>query len=209
MDLMEAIARRRDTRHFTNDDVPKNVLERALMAAIQAPSVGMSQPYRFIDISASNRQALLDNFSIQRTLAETQIEAPERLELHRTLKLESLRDAPILLAVFCAYPLEPYTLGVIGNHRALEWSCACAVQNLWLSLTADGFGAGWVTILDLQGLATQLNVPSPWEPMGVLCIGRPATDYAGKPMLENLGWKSRDPVLASFYSKGSLEGINK
>lgn len=204
MDLMEAIARRRDTRHFTVDEVPKSVLDRALTAAIQAPSVGMSQPYRFVDISASNRQRLLDNFSTQRTLAETQIEAPERLALHRTLKLEALLDAPILLAVFCAYPLEQYTLGVIGNQRALEWSCACAVQNLWLALTADGFGAGWVTILDLKRLATQLDVPSHWEPMGVLCIGKPATDYSGKPMLEELGWKSRELDFESFYSVGSI-----
>jgi 5,6-dimethylbenzimidazole synthase len=201
---MEAIISRRDTRHFNSEKVPDDVLERALIAALHAPSVGLSQPCRFINISDSNRQSLSQNFVNKRLLAEDDIDDSDRLALHRSLKLESLAEAPILLAVFCVYPEDEYTIGIIGNRRALEWSCACAIQNLWLALTAEGYAAGWVTILDLEMVAAKLSVPSNWEPMGIICIGKPATDYGGKPMLEQLGWRSRELVLQDFYSIGTL-----
>lgn len=204
MDLMRAIESRRDTRHFTEEAVPKAVLDRALMAALHGPSVGLSQPCRFLDISRSDRATLIENFAGQRSEAEAALDEPSRLHLHRSLKLESLAEAPVLLATFCAYPLEKYTIGVIGNMRAVEWSCACSIQNLWLSLTADGYGAGWVTILDLKALAARLKTPEHWEPMGILCIGKPATDYEGKPMLEHLGWKNRELNLDAFYSVANL-----
>ena len=204
MDLMQAIENRRDTRHFTDEKVPIDVLNRALAAALHAPSVGLSQPCRFIDLSDSNRHTLIENFMSSRCHVERGIDDPERHRLHRALKLESLADAPILLAAFCAYPQDEYTIGIIGNHRALEWSCACAIQNLWLALTAEGFSAGWVTILDLKALAAALRVPETWEPMGIICIGKPATDYSGKPMLEEMGWKNRTLKSENFFTVGTL-----
>lgn len=201
MDLYQAIARRRDTRHFTAEKLPPAVLKKALEAALAAPSVGLSQPWRFLDISSLDRRALIENFSEKRLAAEGEIADRERLERHQGLKLEALAEAPTLLAFFCAYPpASTYTIGIIGQRRALEWSCACAMQNLWLSLTAEGFGAGWVTILDLMALAQSLKVPERWEPMGVLCLGRPATDYQGKPMLEVEAWKSPKREISSFYA---------
>ncbi len=201
MDLYEAIVRRRDTRHFTSEKVPAAVLQKALEAALAAPSVGLSQPWRFLDISSTDRQLLLASFSLKREAAEDSIDDKERLALHKNLKLEAISEAPTLLAFFCAYPSESeYTIGIIGQRRALEWSCACAMQNLWLALTAEGFGAGWVTILDLPGLARSLGAPSSWEPMGLLCLGRPATDYEGRPMLEVQSWRQRKTDIGSFYA---------
>lgn len=204
MDLMQAIASRRDTRHFTDANVPQDVLDRALQAALHGPSVGLSQPCRFIDISRSCRQTLLQDFAGKRLEAEDEITDPAQLQLHRSLKLEALADAPVLLAIFCVYPKDEYTIGIIGNQRALEWSCACAIQNLWLALTAEGYGAGWVTILDMEKLAARLQVADHWEPMGVLCIGKPATDYERKPMLENLGWRKRNLNVSNFYTTGCI-----
>jgi len=42
--VYRVIAERRDMRHFLNDPVPADVLQRVLQAAHQAPSVGMMQP---------------------------------------------------------------------------------------------------------------------------------------------------------------------
>jgi nicotinate-nucleotide--dimethylbenzimidazole phosphoribosyltransferase len=205
MELMQAIERRRDTRHFTKDIVPDDILHKTLRAALLGPSVGLSQPCRIIDISALCRQSLVQDFIEQRSLAESTIMGGERLNLHRSLKLESLEDAPVLWAIFCAYPQDEYTIGIISNPRALEWSCACAIQNMWLSLTADEYGAGWVTILDLPALAAKLEAPANWEPMGILCIGKPATDYNGQPMLEHLGWKKRELNPDSFFSMAKVK----
>lgn len=200
IDLYEAIMKRRDIRHFTDEKVPKSVLFKALEAAIHAPSVGLSQPWRFIDISNWDRQVLYENFQDQRLLAELQIADPNQLALHKQLKLSSIKEAPILLAVYCEYP-EPgtYTIGTIGSPRALEWSCACAIQNFWLSLTAEGYGAGWVSILDLAKLSRLMGVSDRWQALGILCIGRPATDYGGRPMLEAAHWRESNRSIENFY----------
>jgi nicotinate-nucleotide--dimethylbenzimidazole phosphoribosyltransferase len=206
IDLHEAILKRRDTRHFTAEKVPEATLLKALEAAIQAPSVGLSQPWRFIDISSWDRQKLTDNFQEQRFRAEAQISDPNQLATHKQLKLSGIIEAPILLAVYCEYPeIETYTIGTIGNPRALEWSCACAIQNLWLSLTSEGFGAGWVSILDLAKLARQMAVSDRWEPLGIICIGRPATNYGGRPMLEVAQWRNAKKNIENFYWRHSTE----
>src|SRR5437868_15248181 len=46
--VYDAIALRRDVRHFTSGDVDEATLMRILGAAHQAPSVGFSQPWGFI-----------------------------------------------------------------------------------------------------------------------------------------------------------------
>lgn len=49
--IYRVIAERRDMRHFRNDPIPAEILQRVLHAAHQAPSVGLMQPWRFIRIS--------------------------------------------------------------------------------------------------------------------------------------------------------------
>jgi 5,6-dimethylbenzimidazole synthase len=193
MDLDECIAARRDTRHFLLDAVPQEVLDRALHAAHRAPSVGLSEPWRFVVVrSPEVKRRLLESFAAMRAAAERGIPQEARRALHASLKLEAIVDAPVGIGLFCERPsLGEYTIGVQGSADTVVWSCACAVQNLWLSLTAQGFGAGWVSILEFDRLCEILEVPTTWEPLGYLCVGKPATDYGKQPMLESLGWKTR------------------
>lgn len=197
MELEECLKARRDTRHFLPDPVPQQVLNKALAAAHMAPSVGLSEPWRFVSVESTENRAFVKKLfnearqKAQKQVADEQDEA--RSALHQSLKLEAILDAPVGLAVFCELPSENYTIGVIGTPQTLMWSVACAIQNLWLSLTDQGYGAGWVSILDFEQLKKELDVPEAWLPLGYLCIGKPATDYDKKPMLQNQGWKQRTP----------------
>ena len=201
MDLDFCIAARRDTRHFLSDPVPEEVLAHALQAAHKAPSVGLSEPWRFVIVqSVQARKDLLASFHMMKTLAEKDILDLEKKALHASLKLEAIEDAPVGIGVFCERPPKgTYTIGTQGSAETVVWSCACAVQNLWLSLTAQGFSAGWVSILDFELFRITLGVPATWEPLGYLCVGKPATDYGGKPMLETLGWKGRSEKPQVVY----------
>ena len=49
--VYRAIHERRDMRHFLPDPVDSALLRRLLLAAHDAPSVGLCQPWRFIRIS--------------------------------------------------------------------------------------------------------------------------------------------------------------
>ena len=47
MTLEEIIKSRRDTRHFTKDAVPEEVIQKALQAGHCAPSVGLTEATRY------------------------------------------------------------------------------------------------------------------------------------------------------------------
>ena len=61
--LDEIIKSRRDTRHFTNDEVPDAVIKKALQAGHWAPSVGLTDATRFYTIkSAEIKSAVKELF---------------------------------------------------------------------------------------------------------------------------------------------------
>lgn len=213
MDLYEAIEKRRDTRHFTNDEVPDEVLQKALMAAHKAPSVGLSEAVRFYVIrKPSIKQEIYWLFCNAQKKARAHIENdPFRFTQYNQLKLEGILESPLGLVVTTDYSvLQNFTIGVSGTTEAVQWSSICAVQNLWLSLTEQGYSMGWVSILDYQNLKRLLQLPAHEMPLGYFCIGKPATDYEQQPMLQLKNWKikSANPVVIEVEGIFSSSGNN-
>ena len=56
-DLAALFRWRRDVRHFRRDPLPDGLLERLLEQANLAPSVGLSQPWRFVTVEDAARRA--------------------------------------------------------------------------------------------------------------------------------------------------------
>jgi nicotinate-nucleotide--dimethylbenzimidazole phosphoribosyltransferase len=73
------------------------------------------------------------------------------------------------------------------------WSCACAVQNMWLAARAAGLGLGWVTLFEPADLARLLHLPEGVETLGWLCLGWP-DERPPDPGLERRGWSARLPL---------------
>jgi 5,6-dimethylbenzimidazole synthase len=195
LELHECLAKRRDTRHFLSEPVPKTVLDKAFKSAHQAPSVGLCEPWRFVLITSQEKRiALHQGYLKTRAEAALQISDPELQKLFVSLKLEALLEAPVVIGLFCERPPDSrFTIGIQGSIDTVEWSCVCAIQNLWLSISAQGYAAGWVSIIDFKLISETLKVPQTWEPLGLLCVGKPATNYGGIPMLEKENWKKRTP----------------
>ena len=66
--------------------------------------------------------------------------------------------------------------GVLGRATFPDadlWSCACAIQNLWLAARAEGLGMGWVTLFRPEELAELLGLPDGVVTLGWLCLGWP------------------------------------
>ena len=79
---------------------------------------------------------------------------PERAARLLDLKLEGLREAPIGIVVAC--DRRTPANGVLGRATFTEtdvWSCACAIQNMWLTARSLGLGMGWVTLFEPSDLA--------------------------------------------------------
>jgi nicotinate-nucleotide--dimethylbenzimidazole phosphoribosyltransferase len=192
MDLFEAIIKRRDTRHFTNDKVPESVIDLCLQAAKNAPSVGLTEPARFLFVEdMAIKQNIYDIFLIESRKALAKIKDKKRAETYKGLQLQGIIESPLGMIVCSDHStLKDYTIGVQTMKESIDWSVCCAIQNFWLALTSQGFSLGWVSILNTKKLKKIINIPDHYKPLGYFCIGKPATNYDNMPMLKQKGWSN-------------------
>jgi 5,6-dimethylbenzimidazole synthase len=192
--LIELLRWRRDVRRFRKDPVPDSEIFDLLRIAQLAPSVGLSEPWRFIRVrSVSAREAVRKNF--ERCNAEAlNGYRGEDAALYAKLKLSGLDDAPVQLAVFCDGGSETGRgLGRRTMPETADYSVVAAVHTLWLAARAKGIGMGWVSILDPDEIATALSVPDGWRLIAYLCLGWPVEEHVD-PELQRAGWEHRKPL---------------
>jgi 5,6-dimethylbenzimidazole synthase len=192
--LRDLLIWRRDVRHFRTDPLPAGTVERLIELACLAPSVGLSQPWRFVIVDdPARRHAVLDDFSACNRDALKSY-PDERAAEYLKLKLAGLREAPCQLAVFA----DPATdvghgLGRRTMPEMLAYSVVAAICTLWLAARAQGIGMGWVSILTPAHINKILDVPDAWRLIGYFCLGYPQTDDE-RPELERVGWEQRQPT---------------
>lgn len=193
MTLDEIIKSRRDTRHFTTDAVPDEVIQKALQAGHHAPSVGLTDATRYYIIkSAEIKKAVKELFLDYDTKASNLTDDELQKAQYKALKLEAIEEAPLGLVIcYDRSVLNNFTIGTVGSNEAVKFSSVCAAQNIWLSLTEQGYSMGWVSILNYYQFKQLLGLPENMEPLGYFCVGKPATDYGNQPMLQQLNWKQK------------------
>jgi 5,6-dimethylbenzimidazole synthase len=191
--LTELFRWRRDVRRFRSDPVGSGAIEELVALAALAPSVGHSQPWRFVAVEdAERRAAVIASFNCCNAAALAAHEG-ETAALYARLKLAGLREAPVQLAVFCDTATEiGRGLGRMTMPETLCYSVVGAIQNLALAARARGLGVGWVSILDPREVAAILDVPAEWRLIAYLCIGYPQEEHLD-PELERHGWEARLP----------------
>ena len=196
-DQLAALFRwRRDVRHFERTPLPPGCLAELLDAACLSPSVGNSQPWRFVAVEdPARRAAVRANFETcnARALAGQE---PGRAALYARLKLAGLDEAPCQLAVFAEPdPAQGHGLGRATVPETTAYSAVMAAHTLWLAARAAGLGLGWVSILDPAAVKAALDVPSGWTLVGYFCLGYPS-DESDTPELERAGWEHRRTLAA-------------
>ena len=195
--LVELLTWRRDVRRFRGEALPGGLLEHLLEVAALAPSVGLSQPWRFVLVEDARRRAeVRANFERTNAAALAAYEG-EAAQVYARLKLAGLDEAPVQLAVF-ADPgtAQGHGLGRRTMPEMIEYSAVTAIHTLWLAARAYGVGLGWVSILDPAAVARSLDLPPEWSLVGYLCIGYPK-EADDTPALERAGWERRR-ASASF-----------
>lgn len=185
---------RRDVRHFRTNPVPEATLTHLLETACLAPSVGLSEPWRFVRVETpARRAAIRQNFARCNTDALTG-HSGEDARRYATLKLAGLDDAPHQIAVFCdTNPAQGRGLGRGTMPETTVWSAVMAIHTFWLAATAEGVGLGWVSILDPQEATRTLCMPPDWQFLAYLCVGYPM-EQTDTPELERRGWEHRNPA---------------
>ena len=189
--LAELFRWRRDVRAFRTDPVDAGLIDDLLRLAALAPSVGNSQPWRFVVVEDARRRA-----AVRRNFEDCNCEAladyaGEQARLYATLKLSGLDRAPVHIAVFADEATSlGHGLGQKTMPETLRYSVVAAINSLWLAARAHGVGVGWVSILDPAPMGAILEVPESWSLIAYLCLGYPEEEHTD-PELDRRGWQKR------------------
>jgi 5,6-dimethylbenzimidazole synthase len=191
--LRDLIVWRRDVRRFKREALPHGTLDRLLQLACLAPSVGLSQPWRFVVVDSSLRRDAIKQCFKSCNASALSDQPGGRAALYARLKLEGLDDAPCHIAVFADLATgQGHGLGRKTMPEMIQYSAVLAVHTLWLAARAEGIGVGWLSILEPARVTAILEVPAEWAFIGYFCIGYPAEE-SETPALEQQGWETRRP----------------
>ncbi|ADZ92361.1 5,6-dimethylbenzimidazole synthase [Marinomonas mediterranea] len=191
---------RRDVRReFLPTPIPKEVLDRILLAAHHAPSVGFMQPWDFVVVSSKETKQKIKQGFQQANQQSADMFDGERKEKYQTLKLEGIEEAPIGICLTCDRSRTgDIVLGKTIKPEMDLYSAVCAAQNLWLAARAENIGVGWVSILLDDVLRENLAIPESLDIIGYFCLGY-VEAFQDTPDLERHGWQSRREVKNSIH----------
>ena len=159
-DTMTVIAERTSIRRYeAGRDVPDEVMEKLLRAAMAAPTAVNLQPWEFIVVRDKG------------TLAK--LAAANRFG-------GMIAQAPVAVVV-CGDTLQE------ARGEPNKWwmlDCSAATENLLLAATAQGLGAVWTAVYPhedrIAAVREILSVPTRYVPLCVVPVGYPA-DPTAKP----------------------------
>jgi len=178
---------RRTVREFTEQPVDQAAVRLAIDTALTAPAPHHSVPWRF---------AVLETPQVRRRLLDAMLEAwradltadgftAEQIE-RRVRRGEPLRRAPLIIVpclVTDAAHDYPDARRSAAERAMFLVAMGAGVQNLLVSLAAQGLGSCWVssTMFCREVAAGALGLPPDWEPMGAVGVGHPAQPAPPRP----------------------------
>jgi nitroreductase len=135
VDTLTAIFSRRSESKLKPDAVPRDIIERLLEAAVQAPNHHRVRPWRFFIIQGDARQRLGGVMAASLLRRKPDVD-PAILDNERVKPLR----APLIIAVAVDRPVEP-KVREIENIAAVS----AAIQNLLLAAHHLGLAGIWRT----------------------------------------------------------------
>ena len=192
-DLFENMNKRRTTRHFSSREVPKELIERAIMCGSTAPSGAHLQPWTFVAVSNQElKMKMREAAEIEerKTYSERMPEAwQEVLEpLGTDAVKEHMTDAPWIVVLF-RQSKRIRSNGETGPTYYSTESC--------------GIAAGmFIHAIHNMGLVTLTHTPSP---MGFLrdILGRPDHEHAM--LVLPVGYPAEDAMVPDISRKTLTE----
>jgi nitroreductase len=172
VEFSEVVRRRRMVRHYTDEPLDPQVIERVLANALRAPSAGFSQGWAFLVLTEAADRARFWPF------------VPTRVE-----QTPTMQDAPLVVVPLAhkATYLERYAEPDKGWEDRAEarwpapyWFIDTGMAALMMLLTAvdEGLGACFFGIMpeQLDPFRAEFGVPADYAPIGGITVGHRAPD---------------------------------
>jgi len=196
MQALETLIRtRRSVRQWKKQDVPDDVLKKAVELATWAPNGGNFQGWRFVVVKNPALIGKMANAvqSVADKVAGWPIEAQWKEEIVRHQKKSSFfKEAPVCIAVFvnkyesvmdkvliARESLDPEAKKILVFRRSAPTSLqsvAAAVTTMLLVLHNAGLGAVWLgnPLIAKKEIESMLKVPADLNLVSLVAMGYPA-----------------------------------
>ena len=181
MSVPELVAARRSIRAFTDEPVPRELLDMLVESACLAPAPHHSRPWRFVVVDTpAAKQALADGMGDRwRTDLEGDGVTPATIDDLVARSHAKLTAAPALvLGCLTGDGLDRYP---DETRQRAEWGMAllslgAAVENLMLAATDAGLASCWVAapIFCPEAARDALTLDVPWLPQALVLLGYPS-----------------------------------
>ncbi|MGD9950154.1 MAG: nitroreductase family protein [Desulfobulbus sp.] len=149
MELFEALHTRRSIRKYLEREIPDEIVEKILAAAMMAPSAGDERPWQFILVTDDEKKKRIKAAHPYAGMIQT---------------------APLAILICGDLAKEKY-------EGFWPQDCSAAMQNLLLAAHATGLGAVWTGIYPLEDRTEKFkeifNLPEHIIPFGLAVMGWP------------------------------------
>ena len=149
MTVLETILTRRSIRKYLKKDIPADLIDLIIEAAMYAPTANNSQSWEFVVVRNRN---IIDQLAI----------------VHPYAKM--LKYAPLAVLV-CG------NMNIVESEGYQNQNCSAATQNLMLAAHALGLGSVWLGVYPrkerIEPIHALLKLPSHIMPFTMISIGWP------------------------------------
>jgi coenzyme F420-0:L-glutamate ligase/coenzyme F420-1:gamma-L-glutamate ligase len=171
---------RHSVRRFRDTPVARNLIERVLQTAIQAPSAHNRQPWRFVVLTRRSDRELLAAAMGERLHTDRENDGDSEKVIERDLATSWMRitGAPaVILLCMTMEDMDHYVdrRREKAEHQMAIQSVAMAGENLLLAAHAEGLGASWMCapLFSAEDVQRAFDLPAAWEPQGLILLGYP------------------------------------
>jgi coenzyme F420-0:L-glutamate ligase/coenzyme F420-1:gamma-L-glutamate ligase len=198
---------RRSIRRYRPDAIGRDVLERMFVSAAAAPSAHNRQPWRYLVIEDAAAKSALACAMGERLAADRARDGDPQDAIARDVARSHARitGAPVLVLVCLTLEetdIYPDAARAYAEFLMAVQSTAMATQNLLLAAHAEGLAACWMCapLFCPETVQTSLDLPTAWQPQGLVTLGLPADDGRDRP---------RKPLAAfvRYAASGSAVGL--
>lgn len=177
MEFQDVVRKRRMVRHFTEETVAREAVERIVGIAQRAPSAGFSQGVSFVAVTDKKLREKVAQLAGEEGYTNNRLgpmhpfisEAPVQIVLCTSEKLYKDRYR------------EPDK--ATPGEELMEWpspywhtDAGCAMMLLLLAAVDQGLSGAFVGLWDIHGMRSLLDIPEHFHPVGIVLIGHGAPD---------------------------------